>query len=58
MHAYSTLFSEIQGPPKGQLVHELSMLLLAKRADGSESPKEIYTKYEELRGLFSAAMDE
>jgi hypothetical protein len=58
MHAYSSLLSEIHGFPKGQLVHEFSMLLLAKRTDGSESPEEIYAKYKELRMLFSAAIEE
>ena len=58
MHAYSSIFAEIHGLPKGQLAHELSMLLLAKRVKGTESPEEVYAGYKELRGLFLNAIDD
>ncbi|MDR1021075.1 MAG: hypothetical protein LBL73_09985 [Synergistaceae bacterium] len=58
MHAYSTLFTELHGLPKGPLVHELSMLLLAKRVNGAESPEEVYAGYKELCGLFSSVIED
>jgi hypothetical protein len=58
MHAYSSLFNDLHGVSKGQLVHELSMLLLSKRTKGDESPDEIYAGYNELREMFSGVVED
>ena len=58
LHAYSSLYAEVHGTPKPQLVHELSMLLLARQIDGSETPEKVYGKYKELRALFVVAIED
>jgi hypothetical protein len=44
--------------PKGQLAHELTMLLLAKQLTGKEEPDEIYDRYLELLGSFGTRIDD
>ncbi len=44
--------------PKGQLAHELTMLVLNKKLTGKEVPDSVYDSYLELLGEFSCRIDD